>query len=47
MVAQADSLARARRDAYAAVDELDFPSGFCRRDIALLAERGEIPTPEL
>lgn len=47
VVAQADSLARARRDAYAAVDELDFPSGFCRRDIALLAERGEIPTPEL
>lgn len=42
VVAQAASLAEARRDAYAAVDALDFPSGFCRRDIALKAERGEI-----
>lgn len=37
VVAQAPSLAQARADAYAAVDELDFPSGFCRRDIALTA----------
>ena len=42
VVAQAPTLAQARRDAYAAVDELDFPTGFCRRDIALRAERGEI-----
>nr|WP_040159689.1 phosphoribosylamine--glycine ligase [Nigerium massiliense] len=47
VVAQASTLARAREDAYAAVDELDFPTGFCRRDIALRAERGEIPTPTL
>ena len=47
VVAHAATLAEARRDAYAAVDELDFPTGFCRRDIALRAERGEIPTPTL
>ncbi len=47
VVAQADSLARARADAYAAVDALDAPTLFCRRDIALKAERGEIPTPSL
>ena len=42
VVAQASSLAQARTDAYAAVDELDAPSLFCRRDIAEKAERGEI-----
>ena len=42
VVAQAPSLAQARADAYAAVDALDAPSLFCRRDIALKAERGEI-----
>lgn len=47
VVAQAASLAEARADAYAAVDELDFATGFCRRDIALKAEKGEIPTPML
>jgi phosphoribosylamine--glycine ligase len=26
-------VAEAQRKAYAAVDKLDFPSGFCRRDI--------------
>ena len=45
VVAQAGSLAEARADAYAAVDELDFPTGFCRRDIGLAAELGQIPTP--
>ena len=42
VVAHAPTLARARADAYAAVDELDAPSLFCRRDIAARAERGEI-----
>jgi len=27
------SIAEAQASAYAAVDALDFPSGFCRRDI--------------
>lgn len=47
VVAQGDNLADARADAYAAVDELAFPSGFCRRDIGLKAASGEIPTPSL
>lgn len=47
VVAQASDLAAARRDAYAAVDELDAPTLFHRGDIALKAERGEIPTPAL
>ncbi len=42
VVAQAPSLARAREDVYAAIDELDAPGLFCRRDIAARAERGEI-----
>ncbi|MCW3158663.1 phosphoribosylamine--glycine ligase [Micropruina sonneratiae] len=42
VVAQASSLRQARADAYAAVDDLDVPSLFCRRDIAERAERGEI-----
>ena len=47
VVAQASDLAAARRDAYAAVDELDAPTLFHRGDIALKAGRGEIPTPAL
>ncbi|HBX79699.1 MAG TPA: hypothetical protein DEH05_01030, partial [Propionibacteriaceae bacterium] len=47
VVAQAADLTQARVDAYAAVDALDFPTGFCRRDIALRAATGEIPTPSL
>lgn len=47
VVAQASDLAAARRNAYAAVDELDAPTLFHRGDIALKAERGEIPTPAL
>ena len=42
VVAHADTLADARADAYAAIDQLDAPSLFCRRDIAARAERGEI-----
>lgn len=34
VVAQAESLEQARADAYAAIAELDFPTGFCRTDIA-------------
>ena len=45
IVATGDTLDDCRRDAYAAIDELDFPSGFCRRDIALRAAQGEIETP--
>ena len=47
VVAQASDLDAARADAYAAVDALDVPSLFCRRDIALRAATGEIPTPAL
>ena len=42
VVAHASTLAAARSDAYAAIDELDAPSLFCRHDIAARAERGEI-----
>ncbi|TBT94975.1 phosphoribosylamine--glycine ligase [Propioniciclava tarda] len=45
IVATGDTLDDCRRDAYAAIDELHFPSGFCRRDIALRAAQGEIETP--
>ncbi len=45
-VAQAPTLAQARQDAYAAVDALDAPSLFCRRDIGLSAERGDITTSD-
>jgi len=47
VVAQASDLDAARTDAYAAVDALDAPSLFCRRDIALRAAEGGIPTPTL
>nr|NLI48928.1 phosphoribosylamine--glycine ligase [Propionibacterium sp.] len=47
VVAQASDLAAARADAYAAIDELDAPTLFCRRDIALKAAEGRIPTPPL
>ncbi len=42
VVAQGPTLAEARLDAYAAVDELDAPTLFCRRDIAAKAEAGDI-----
>ncbi len=47
VVAQASDLAAARADAYAAIDDLDAPGLFCRRDIALKAAQGRIPTPTL
>ncbi len=42
VVAQAPSLAQARADAYAAIEDLDAPTLFCRHDIAEKAERGAI-----
>ena len=33
VTARANSVAEAQRQAYAAVDKIDFPTGFCRRDI--------------
>jgi phosphoribosylamine---glycine ligase len=33
VTARADSLAEARDAAYATVEEIDWPGGFCRRDI--------------
>ncbi len=33
-------LAEARRRAYAAVDRIDWPQGFCRRDIGELRRDG-------
>jgi phosphoribosylamine---glycine ligase len=33
VVALAENVALARDNAYRAVDALDFPDGFCRRDI--------------
>jgi phosphoribosylamine--glycine ligase len=35
------SVAEAQRRAYAAVDRIDWPEGFCRRDIGYLAIAGE------
>ena len=45
VVATGESLAQCRADAYAAVDALEFPTGFCRRDIALKAAEGRLSTP--
>lgn len=42
VVAQAATLGQARHDAYRAVAELDFPTGFCRHDIALKAATGRL-----
>jgi len=47
VVGQASGLAAARADAYAAIDDLDAPTLFCRRDIARAAAEGRIPTPPL
>jgi phosphoribosylamine--glycine ligase len=33
VAARGKSVAQARRAAYRAVDGIDFPAGFCRRDI--------------
>jgi phosphoribosylamine--glycine ligase len=42
-VATAPTLIEAREDAYAALDQLDFPTGFWRTDIAAKAAAGLIP----
>ncbi len=41
VTATAPTLAEAARRAYAAVDKIDWPDGFCRRDIAWRALKGE------
>jgi phosphoribosylamine--glycine ligase len=41
VVALADDAAQARARAYAGVDALDFPDGFCRRDIGWRALQGQ------
>jgi phosphoribosylamine--glycine ligase len=43
VVATAPTLTEARTDAYAALDQLDFPTGFWRTDIAATAAAGLIP----
>ena len=43
VVATAPTLTKARDDAYAALGELDFPTGFWRTDIAAKAAAGLIP----
>jgi len=43
VVATAATLTEARTDAYAALDQLDFPTGFWRTDIAAKAAAGLIP----
>lgn len=45
VTAVGDDVATARRLAYDCVDRIDFPDGFCRRDIAQRAAAGEIATP--
>ena len=47
VVARAATLADARRDVYAAIDEIHFPTGFHRTDIAERAASGQIGTPAL
>ena len=47
VVARASDLTGARERAYAAIDELDAPTLFCRRDIAERAASGQIATPTL
>jgi phosphoribosylamine--glycine ligase len=46
VTALADSVTEAQEAAYCAVDAIDWPGGFCRRDIgwrAVARERGAIP----
>ena len=47
VVGRGADLGAARAVAYAAIDDLDAPTLFCRRDIAERAASGGIPTPEL
>jgi phosphoribosylamine--glycine ligase len=41
VTAQGATLAQARERAYAAIDRIDWPEGFCRRDIGWRALRGK------
>jgi phosphoribosylamine---glycine ligase len=41
VVAMADTITQAQRKAYAAVDRIDWPEGFCRRDIGWQGVRHE------
>jgi phosphoribosylamine--glycine ligase len=41
VTATGDSVAAAQAAAYAAVDRIDFPTGFCRRDIGWRAVQQE------
>ena len=47
VVGRGADLSAAREAAYAAIDELDAPTLFCRRDIAERAASGKISTPAL
>ena len=47
VVAQGADLTQARGAAYSMIDRIDFPTGFCRTDIAAKAAAGLIPTPPL
>ena len=47
VVGRGADLSAARAAAYAAIDELDAPTLFCRRDIAERAASGKISTPAL
>ena len=47
VTARGDTLAQARAAAYAMVDQISFPTGFVRRDIAQKAAEGLIPTPAI
>jgi phosphoribosylamine---glycine ligase len=44
VTALGDTVAEAQARAYAAVDRIDFPTGFCRRDIGWRAISGSSPT---
>ena len=47
IVAQGATLAEARDAAYRKIEDIDFPTGFYRTDIAQKAAEGLIPTPQL
>ena len=47
IVAQGTDVAQARNAAYRTIDDIDFPTGFYRTDIAQKAAEGLIPTPTL
>jgi phosphoribosylamine--glycine ligase len=47
IVGQGTDLEAARQVAYGYLEQIDFPSGFYRRDIAAQAAAGQLPTPSL